>query len=177
MIPPPRRYARAAHPHRPHSPHPLHTIHIVDPYALHGHHSWPPLMATTHGTTPSRFSLEWQALPHGSKNCLGRTSCAYSYITPLRHLDDGEIEMQRKRSQAMGAASATNASTASGAAWHRASYAVTSWLDAHVDRPRYRMLPSWRPKGSYLRDEPCWGDGGARWCSAELDAAGEGADD
>ena len=79
-----------------------------------------------------------KGLPAGATNCLGRTTCAYSYLTPLRHMDDNEIQM-RNQSKATGANST--------ASW---------WLDTFADKKAYAMMPSWRPKGSYLRSAPCW---------------------
>ena len=80
-----------------------------------------------------------KGLPFGANNCIGRTSCAYSYITPIRHLDDGEIQ-QRNQYMGMGAISSAEL-----------------WLNHHAEKSVYSMMPSWRPKGSFLRREPCWG--------------------
>jgi hypothetical protein len=75
-----------------------------------------------------------KGLPEGSNNCLGRTTCAYSYITPVHHLDDREVEKR-------------NLSTISTA---------KAWMWTHVEQRRYLTMPSFSPKGSYLRNEPCW---------------------
>ena len=98
---------------------------------------WCQLMAHhLDGCDPSKQ----MGLPFGSDNCIGRNSCAYSYITPIKHNNDLEIE-QRNRSRATGA---------------DPTRFTEVWLDKNAEKKRYFMAPSWRPKGSYLRNEPCW---------------------
>ena len=77
-----------------------------------------------------------KGLPKGATNCLGRTSCSYSYITPLRHFNDGDLGKR-------------NLTT-------RNTSATTHWLDNDLRFPLYSMMPTWRPAGTYLRRAPCW---------------------
>ena len=89
---------------------------------------WCQLMAHhLDGCDPSKQ----MGLPFGSDNCIGRNSCAYSYITPIKHNNDLEIE-QRNRSRATGA---------------DPTRFTEVWLDKNAEKKRYFMAPSWRPKG------------------------------
>ena len=106
-------------------------------------------------TTPEHIDLMWcnlvghhldgcdpakqKGLPAGSTNCIGRTSCAYSYVTPLRHLDDDEIGRRNVSTRQAGRQNAAE-----------------TWLDQNAQKKQYSLSPSWRPKGTYLRSAPCW---------------------
>ena len=107
-------------------------------------------------TTPEHIDLMWcnlighhldgcdpsaqMGLPEGATNCLGRISCAYSYITPIRHLNDGEIRRRNISSRLSGEKTSS----------------AEVWLDEHARKKEYSLFPTWRPKGSFLRREPCW---------------------
>lgn len=77
------------------------------------------------------------AAPASSRNCIGRTSCAYSYITPMQHLNDGLVISRWLNNS-------------------KHPVDVNGWLAKHAERRRFITMPSWRPRGSYLREEPCW---------------------
>jgi hypothetical protein len=79
------------------------------------------------------YGCEWSKRPKGYCTKHVGKACAYSYVTPIRHLDE------------------RTAFVHDGSIMVGKSQALNSWLDSHLKI--YKSQPSWRPPGTMLETD------------------------
>tara|TARA_X000000368_G_C22990714_1_gene694212 strand:- start:182 stop:1210 length:1029 start_codon:yes stop_codon:yes gene_type:complete len=116
-------------------------------------------------------ALPWMSL-RMNKNarvpprCRG-VACAYSFATPLRHLDTHEIDgvydtmNNATRGNKTAYRSARQHRTrkrdsALGLGWMRATHPELPGMHTGARIMDWQLAPSWRPKGTLLATQPCW---------------------
>ena len=99
-----------------------------------------------------------------SPSCRG-VACAYSFATPLRHLDTHEINgaFEDLDNATRGNETASRAArqqkkryNALGLGWMSVTRPALPGMHAKARFVDWKMHPSWRPNGTLLSTKPCW---------------------
>jgi hypothetical protein len=99
-------------------------------------------------------------------SCRG-VACAYSFVTPLRHLDTHEIDgayealhhdatTRENKTAIREARQHRKRDSTLGLRWMQATHPAFPGMHAGARLIDWQMFPTWRPRGTLLSTQPCW---------------------
>jgi hypothetical protein len=98
-------------------------------------------------------------------SCRG-VACAYSFVTPIRHLDTHEIDgvyealhhdaTRENKTAIREARQHRKRDSTLGLRWMLATHPAWPGMHAGARLTDWQMFPTWRPRGTLLSTQPCW---------------------